>query len=82
MKKQDDRITNTSNLILSGAEVRTMRKKDLERWKRRAARQIEAQRYNYNPETTSMEEQGWMSRYNEALDMALKIINAKDWKNI
>lgn len=78
MKKTDDRITNTSN-IMYGSDLRALRAKDLARWKRRAARKIEAQKYKKLSE--SMTEAGWQQTWNDACDAALKIINAK-WKNI
>lgn len=79
--KEDDRITNTASIILSGDELRKMRQKDLARWKRRLHRSIEAQKWRYDPETTNMEDAHRMSLQNEAYDMALSIIGAK-WKNI
>ena len=78
---KDDRKTSTANVQVTGSELRLLRQKDLERWKRRLHKSIEAQKWKYDPEMTSMEDQHRYSLQNEAYDMVLKIINAK-WKNI
>ncbi len=76
----DDRITNTASIIVSGEEVRKMRQQDLQRWKRRATRKIAAQKYMTIPDRP-LEERAHLQAWNDACDVALKIINAK-WKNI
>lgn len=78
---KNDNITNTSNITLSGSEVRKMRQKDLARWKRRLHKQVEIQKWVYDPETTNMTDAHMYSLQNEAYDMVLAIIKA-DWKNI
>ena len=81
MKKSDDRITNTSNIQLSGTEVREVRKKDLARWKRRMHRSIKAQKYNMEEMNPFDEMYQIYEAENRAYDMCLSIINAK-WKNV
>lgn len=79
--EKDDRITNTANILMSGAEVRKMRAVDLSRWKRRLHRSIEAQMYNLEGANTLDEMYPYWVAQNEAYKMCLKIINAK-WKNV
>lgn len=76
----DDRITNAANIFMSGDQIRKMKKQDLARWKRRAARKIRAQKYR-TIEDRPPEERKDLQAWNDACDAALKIINAK-WKNV
>jgi hypothetical protein len=75
----DDRITNTSSIILYGDEVRAMRQKDLARWKRRIAKKVETQKFKEF--SGHAKERKYQEGANDAYDMVLKIIGAK-WKNV
>lgn len=77
--KQDDRRTNTANIQIGGGELRKMRVEDLARWKRRLARNVEAQKFREF--SGHANERRYQEGANDAYDAVLKIINAK-WKNL
>jgi DNA-dependent RNA polymerase auxiliary subunit epsilon len=79
--KTDDRRTGTSNVMLTGAELRKIRQQDLARWKRRVHRSIEAQKYDLEHINPLDEMFQIYEAENRAYDMALKIIGAR-WKNV
>jgi hypothetical protein len=79
LEQQDDRKTNTSNIQMTGEEVREMRTADLARWKRRLARKVQAQKFK--DLSGLADERRYQVGANDAYDMVLKIIGAK-WKNV
>ena len=48
--KTDDRRDGSSNLMITGKELRSIRSNDRERWKRHVHRSIEAQKWDMSTE--------------------------------
>lgn len=74
---KDDRKTNTANVVVTGEELRHIRKEDIERWKRRTHKQVVAQMVNLTEMNPLDEMYQIYGAENRAYEMALKIINAK-----
>lgn len=75
MSKKDDRVSDVSNILVSGSELKRIYRENNERTKRRLHRKIEVQKWTSF--SGDAKERAYQEGANDAYDMCLSIINAK-----